>query len=92
MSFAALVFKIVLDEQNRKLSFFSVYAWQLTAGESILNVRTGKRLGQLYQMYANKRQELSRVQAGDIVVTIALKTARTGDRNDKRSRSKRTIG
>lgn len=79
--FAALVFKVVLDEQNRRLSFFRVYAGHLTAGESILNVRTGKkeRLGQLYQMHANKRQELSRVQAGDIAATIALKTARTGD-------------
>lgn len=79
--FAALVFKVVLDERNRKLSFFRVYSGHLAAGESILNVRTGKkeRLGQLYQMHANKRQELSSVQAGDIAATIALKTARTGD-------------
>lgn len=79
--FSALVFKVVLDEQNRKLSFFRVYSGHLTAGERILNTRTGKkeRLGQLYQMHANKRQELSCVQAGDIAATIALKTARTGD-------------
>lgn len=79
--FTALVFKVALDEQNRKLCFFRVYSGQLKVGDSILNPRTGKteRIGRLYQMHANKRTELTTVGAGEIAATVGLKTFRTGD-------------
>ncbi len=78
---SALVFKIALDEQNRKLCFFRVYSGTLKAGDTILNTRTGKteRIGRLYQMHANKRTEISEVMAGEIAATVGLKTFRTGD-------------
>ncbi|MBX2873797.1 MAG: elongation factor G [Saprospiraceae bacterium] len=79
--FAGLVFKVILDEQNRRLSFFRIYSGRLAAGDSILNVRTGKkeRISQLYQMHANKRTELQEAFAGDIVASLSLKQTRTGD-------------
>lgn len=79
--FAGLVFKVTMDEQNRRLSFFRVYSGRLSSGDSVLNVRTGKkeRISQLYQMHANKRTELSAAFAGDIVATLSLKQTRTGD-------------
>jgi len=79
--FAALAFKIALDEQNRQLCFFRVYSGTLKIGDSILNPRTDKkeRIGRLYQIHANKRAEIQSVSAGDIAATVGLKTVRTGD-------------
>ncbi len=79
--FSALAFKIALDEQNRQLCFFRVYSGTLKVGGSVLNPRTGKkeRIARLYQMHANKRQEIQTVLAGDIVATVGLKSVRTGD-------------
>lgn len=78
---SALVFKIALDEQNRKLCFFRVYSGTLKTGDTILNARTGKteRTGRLYQMHANKRTEITEVMAGEIAAMVGLKTFRTGD-------------
>ena len=78
---SALVFKIALDEQNRKLCFFRVYSGTLKIKDMILNTRTGKkeRMGRLYQMHANKRTEITEVMAGEIAATVSLKTFRTGD-------------
>ena len=79
--FAALAFKIALDEQNRQLCFFRVYSGTLKIGDSILNPRTGKkeRIGRLYQIHANKRAEIESVSAGDIAATVGLKSILTGD-------------
>lgn len=79
--FTALAFKIALDEQKRQLCFFRVYAGTLKIGDAVLNPRTGKkeRIGRLYQMHANKRQEIKQVTAGDIAATTGLKSIRTGD-------------
>ncbi len=79
--FAALAFKIGLDEQNRQLYFFRVYAGSLKVGDTVWNPRTNKkeRVGRLYQMHSNKRKEIQSVTAGDIAATIGFKTVRTGD-------------
>ncbi len=79
--FAALAFKIALDEQNRQLCFFRIYSGQIQTGDTVLNPRTGKkeRIGRLYQMHANRRQEVKSLQAGDIAATVGLKKVRTGD-------------
>ncbi len=79
--FSALAFKIALDDQNRQLCFFRVYSGTLKIGDTIWNPRTAKkeRIGRLYQMHANKRQEIQAVHAGDIAATTSLKAIRTGD-------------
>lgn len=80
-SFSALSFKIALDDQNRQLCFFRVYSGTLKIGDTIWNPRTQnkERIGRLYQMHANKRQEIQEVRAGDIAATTSLKSIRTGD-------------
>lgn len=79
--FTALVFKIALDDQNRQLCFFRVYAGSLKIGDTITNPRTNKkeRIGRLYQIHANKKQEIQQVMAGDIAATTGLKAIQTGD-------------
>lgn len=79
--FSALAFKIALDDQNRQLCFFRVYSGTLKIGDTIWNPRTAKkeRIGRLYQIHANKRQEIQEVKAGDIAATTSLKSIRTGD-------------
>ena len=79
--FAALVFKIVLDEQNRKLTFIRVYAGSLSSGEVVLNTRTNQkqRISHLYQIHAKKRKRIDTALAGDIVAIIGAKDLKTGD-------------
>ena len=79
--FTALAFKVVLDEQNRKLTFIRVYAGQLSAGDSVLNIRTEQkqRISHLYQIHATKKERVEKVQAGDIVAVTGMKNVRTGD-------------
>jgi len=79
--FAALAFKVIMDDQNRKFTFIRVYAGQLQVGDSVQNMRTGKRqrISHLYQIHANKRERIKTVQAGDIVAITGVKDIRTGD-------------
>jgi elongation factor G len=79
-SFSALAFKIIADPHGT-LSFIRVYSGTVQTGDSVLNVRTGKRgrLGRLVKMHANKREEISSVEAGDIAAIVGLKDVITGD-------------
>jgi len=79
--FTALAFKIMVDPYVGKLAFFRVYSGVLKAGDTILNVSTGKRerIGRILQMHANHREEKSEVRTGDIVAAVGLKQVTTGD-------------
>ncbi len=79
--FAALAFKVALDEQNRRMVFVRVYSGSVSKGTTVLNVRTGKkeRLGAIYQMHGAKRMAIDQLQAGDIAAIVGLKAIRTGD-------------
>ncbi|MGI6435882.1 MAG: elongation factor G [Syntrophomonadaceae bacterium] len=78
---AALVFKIVSDRHVGKLAFARVYSGMIEAGSYVYNSsRHGKeRVGRLLRMHANHREEIERVEAGDIVAFIGLKDVNTGD-------------
>jgi elongation factor G len=78
--FSALAFKIISDPHGT-LSFVRVYSGILEAGSSVYNPRTRKkeRVGRLVKMHANKREEIDRVETGDIAAIIGLKEVRTGD-------------
>lgn len=78
--FAALAFKIVTDSFGR-LTYFRVYSGKVTAGDAVLNATNGKRerLNRIIRMFANKRDDITEVFAGDIVAAIGLKDTRTGD-------------
>jgi elongation factor G len=79
--FSALAFKILTDPYVGQLTFFRVYAGQLSSGSYVLNSRQDKkeRIGRLLQMHANKQTEIKMVQAGDIAAAVGLKFSRTGD-------------
>lgn len=79
--FSALVFKILLDDQNRKMTFIRVYSGQVQSGEHLMNARTGDkvRLGHLYQVHSNKQERIDGIQSGDIAAVMGLKEAKTGD-------------
>ncbi|ROO91117.1 translation elongation factor 2 (EF-2/EF-G) [Actinocorallia herbida] len=79
--FSGLAFKIMSDPHLGKLTFVRVYSGVLEAGSSVLNsVRNKKeRIGKIYRMHANKREEIDRVGAGDIVAVMGLKQTTTGE-------------
>ncbi|WP_425394163.1 elongation factor G [Actinomadura oligospora] len=79
--FSALAFKIASDPHLGKLTFIRVYSGVLEAGSSVLNsVKERKeRIGKIYRMHANKREEISQVGAGDIVAVMGLKQTTTGE-------------
>ena len=78
--FAALAFKIISDPHGT-LSFIRVYSGTIGTGQSVLIPRTGKvsRLGRIVKMHANKKEEIDRVETGDIAAIVGLKDCYTGD-------------
>ncbi|MFD8482610.1 elongation factor G [Kitasatospora sp. NPDC059673] len=78
---AALAFKIMSDPHLGKLTFVRVYSGRLESGTSVLNSVKGKkeRIGKIYRMHANKREEIDSVGAGDIIAVMGLKQTTTGE-------------
>ena len=76
----ALAFKIATDPFVGKLIFIRVYAGVLKSGSYILNATTGnkERVGRIVRMFADKREEISEVAAGDIAAVVGLKDTTTG--------------
>ncbi len=79
--FAALAFKIATDPFVGKLAFFRVYSGKVTAGSYILNSSTGERerIGRIVRMQADKREDVTEVEAGDIAAIVGLKGTTTGN-------------
>ncbi|MDQ5973000.1 MAG: elongation factor [Actinomycetota bacterium] len=79
--FAALAFKIMTDPHLGKLTYLRVYSGRLQTGTAVLNsVKDRKeRIGKIYRMHANKREEIDSVGAGDIVAVMGLKDTTTGE-------------
>ncbi len=79
--FSALAFKIMTDPHLGKLTYVRVYSGVLESGTQVLNSVKGRkeRIGKIYRMHANKREEISRVGAGDIVAVMGLKDTTTGE-------------
>ncbi len=79
--FAALAFKVMTDPFVGRLTFMRVYSGKLTSGSYVLNSTSGKkeRISRLVQMYADQRNEIQEVCAGDICAAVGLKDTTTGD-------------
>jgi elongation factor G len=79
--FAALVFKIVSDPYVGRLAYFRVYSGKVKVGESVMNSTKGKRerVGRVIRMYADHREDIDQVLAGDIGATLGLKDSFTGE-------------
>ncbi len=79
--FAGLAFKIQTDQHLGKLTYVRIYSGRLDNGTQVLNASKDRkeRIGKIYQMHANKREELQSVGAGDIVAVAGLKQTTTGE-------------
>ena len=79
--FSALAFKIMSDPHLGKLTFVRIYSGKLETGSQILNSTKDKkeRIGKIYQMHANKREEKDSAGAGMIIAVMGLKDTTTGD-------------
>lgn len=78
---SALAFKIAADPFVGKLIFVRVYSGVLNSGSYVLNTTTGEkeRIGRIVRMFADKREEISKVEAGDIAAVVGLKSTATGN-------------
>jgi len=78
---SALAFKVARDKFSGTLTFIRVYSGVIKVGEALLNPRTGKkeRIGKIFKMHSNTREEITEVKAGDIAAIVGLKDTGTGD-------------
>jgi elongation factor G len=79
--FSALAFKTVFDPFMGRLVYLRMYSGRVRAGAQVLNSSAGKkeRLGKLYVMHANHREEIDHTETGSIVASLGLKMTSTGD-------------
>jgi len=78
---SALVFKIVTDPYVGRLAYFRVYSGTVTQAGMVYNSAKGRRerIGRLLRMYADRREDITEVMAGDIAAVLGLKESFTGD-------------
>ncbi|MEW6033781.1 MAG: elongation factor G [Chloroflexota bacterium] len=79
--FSALAFKVVSDPFMGRLVYFRVYSGRMSVGDHVLNATRGRkeRIGRLFLMHANRREEVTEVDTGSIAATVGLKNTFTGD-------------
>ncbi|MES2800427.1 MAG: elongation factor G [Bacteroidota bacterium] len=79
--FAGLAFKIATDPYVGRLCFTRAYSGVLPAGSYVLNTRTGdkERISRIFQMHANKQNQINELGAGDIGALVGFKDIKTGD-------------
>jgi elongation factor G len=79
--FAGLVFKLMADKHLGQLAFVRIYSGTLTAGSYVYNTikNSKERVGRLMLMHANKREDLEKASAGEIVAIGGMKNVTTGD-------------
>lgn len=78
---SALVFKIVTDPYVGRLAYFRVYSGTINQSSGVYNPTKNRRerIGRLLRMYADRREDLTEIMAGDIGATLGLKDTFTGD-------------
>ncbi len=79
--FSALAFKIATDPFVGRLCFTRSYSGMLSAGSYVLNTRTGnkERISRIFQMHANKQNQIPELHCGDIAALVGFKDIKTGD-------------
>ena len=79
--FSALAFKIATDPFVGRLCFTRSYSGILNSGSYVFNTRTGKkeRISRIFQMHANKQNQIDQLHAGDIAAVVGFKDIKTGD-------------
>jgi elongation factor G len=78
---AALVFKLAADPYSGHLAYVRVYSGRLRTGATVLNATRDRRerVGRLVRMYADQREEIEELGAGEIGALIGMKGVFTGD-------------
>ena len=78
---AALVFKLQVDSFAGLVAYLRVYSGGFKAGEQLYNPlkRKKERIGRIFLMHSNKREEVTEAAAGDIVAVVGLNFSTTGD-------------
>lgn len=79
--FVALAFKIATDPFVGRLCFIRAYSGVLESGSYIYNTRSEQkeRISRVFQMHANKQNQIERLAAGDIGAVVGFKDIKTGD-------------
>jgi elongation factor G len=79
--FSAVAFKIMNDPFTGQLTYIRIYSGVLLSGSYVYNSTKDKmeRIGRIVRMHANARQDVKKVDSGDIVAIIGLKYTTTGD-------------
>jgi len=79
--FAALVFKIATDPYVGRLAYFRIYSGKIEVGSKVTNTtkRRKERIHKLLRMFADHREEVQELSAGDIGATLGLKDTFTGE-------------
>ncbi len=78
---AALVFKIATDAYAGRLAYFRIYSGKMVRGNVYINAAKSarERIPKILRMFADHREEVESLQAGDIGATVGLKETFTGD-------------
>jgi elongation factor G len=79
--FVGLAFKIATDPFVGRLCFVRAYSGILNSGSYIFNSRSGnkERISRVFQMHANKQNQIDSLRAGDIGAVVGFKDIKTGD-------------
>jgi elongation factor G len=79
--FTGLAFKIATDPFVGRLCFVRAYSGVLESGSYIYNTRSSQkeRISRIFQMHANKQNQIERLPAGDIGAVVGFKDIKTGD-------------
>lgn len=79
--FTGLAFKIATDPFVGRLCFVRAYSGILNSGSYIYNSRSGnkERISRVFQMHANKQNQIDSLRAGDIGAVVGFKDIKTGD-------------
>jgi elongation factor G len=78
---AMLAFKIMDDPHVGSITFCRVYCGKVESGMALANTTRDRkeRVGRMYLMHADDREQISEAFAGDIIALAGLKDTRTGE-------------
>lgn len=77
----AYIFKTVSEPHLGELSFFRVFSGEVKGGSEIYNAtqKRNEKISQLYAMSGKVRNNVDKIEAGDIGAVVKLKETHTGD-------------
>lgn len=78
---SAIIFKIVSDPYAGRMAYFRVYSGTIKQGLMAYNPSSQKkeRIGRLIRVYADHREDVEEMHAGDIGAVLGFKSIVTGD-------------